>query len=964
MGFDFMASQAGTYYVRLISEEFDPATEPSFNVQFQLTPPAELAQEPLVNGYTNDFLNAATDTQIQPGGVSQFSIQGAIGDNYELDELGLDVDLYKITLQADEVIYAIATQDWRNLKFQTAVRIFDSSGKELAADVGESNYSFSYFQAPAAGTYYVGVSHAKNDNYDPFLKKSGVVDRGQSDLPFDVAGQYNLLIRSLRDIPTETPTNDTLEEAIATTLAPDNVSYTYTGIIGDALEKDDPNEDQDWFTVVLRSGDQLQVNLNTTAGLIVELHSQDGTLLLPDQQTKNGKTLEFEADFGGTYYVVMQQNTDLLDRYTGFERLVADNYELALNLIPRDPATLEPQDNDSIASAINTNLSVDTTYEGTEEIGNSVNLPGSQDIDYYKVQLDEKNFIAVEVSVNPQVLDPLIELYDDQGQLLANQEGFDAGSNTRYLEFVAPKAGNYYVAVTSSPIDETEGDYNIKIQRKQIAPPKPIAMLNVGATKRALIGEIVPVVLNVNIEKLDQTKTASDGFFLVLNYDTSALQFNKAILPDDLTQDWEVDYEDTRGQIILQLNRKSNIAGINPFATASTPLASPLLDFNQISMEFVAKRDLPQMGNLLSVRQSLSGALLERQDLPFTIEFPDLDARLFVSQRNRGVAVLEGKNSDVLFQLGATGLTNNRTVNESGIFLVDDQNGTINGISPDAPGYLQAALERSQVLLASLFNLPNGYNPRAKRLLDLLLGQQIGFYVVVNNSTDAVLADLQTTGQTANQVFLSTQDTIKLVDDGMGNLGLNWQGQDQLSLNFQASLQSLTQGITLQNQTRKEVLDLRQETGSISTTFTLHREANYDNTVSFYKVVDAKGTVVDPLTGERFSPDGDRVRYADVALKNQVDSINLSVAHQSSSILKNNLMGGAIYAPFIIVNGGLNNIQPNFDNVYFAYLRANSDKLDHIRLLGDNLFGFEDLKGGGDRDFNDLIVQINFSTGK
>lgn len=40
---------------------------------------------------------------------------------------------------------------------------------------------------------------------------------------------------------------------------------------------------------------------------------------------------------------------------------------------------------------------------------------------------------------------------------------------------------------------------------------------------------------------------------------------------------------------------------------------------------------------------------------------------------------------------------------------------------------------------------------------------------------------------------------------------------------------------------------------------------------------------------------------------------------------------------------------------------ANPDRVDHIRLLGDNRFGFEDLFGGGDRDFNDIVVQVKFT---
>ncbi len=49
------------------------------------------------------------------------------------------------------------------------------------------------------------------------------------------------------------------------------------------------------------------------------------------------------------------------------------------------------------------------------------------------------------------------------------------------------------------------------------------------------------------------------------------------------------------------------------------------------------------------------------------------------------------------------------------------------------------------------------------------------------------------------------------------------------------------------------------------------------------------------------------------------------------------------------------------NEVFFPFLGANSDGADHVMMLGDNLFGFEDLPGGGDRDFNDIIVKVDFS---
>ncbi|MFN7517388.1 MAG: DUF4114 domain-containing protein, partial [Dolichospermum sp.] len=51
----------------------------------------------------------------------------------------------------------------------------------------------------------------------------------------------------------------------------------------------------------------------------------------------------------------------------------------------------------------------------------------------------------------------------------------------------------------------------------------------------------------------------------------------------------------------------------------------------------------------------------------------------------------------------------------------------------------------------------------------------------------------------------------------------------------------------------------------------------------------------------------------------------------------------------------------NDPDIYFTFLGANSDGVDHVRMLGDNTFGFEDMRGGGDKDFNDILVKVNLT---
>ena len=53
-------------------------------------------------------------------------------------------------------------------------------------------------------------------------------------------------------------------------------------------------------------------------------------------------------------------------------------------------------------------------------------------------------------------------------------------------------------------------------------------------------------------------------------------------------------------------------------------------------------------------------------------------------------------------------------------------------------------------------------------------------------------------------------------------------------------------------------------------------------------------------------------------------------------------------------------------NVYWAFSQANetvgSESVGHLWSYGANTWGWEDTHGGGDRDFNDLVVQLDFTS--
>ncbi|MEH2224493.1 putative Ig domain-containing protein, partial [Nostoc sp.] len=292
-------------------------------------------------------------------------------------------------------------------------------------------------------------------------------------------------------------------------------------------------------------------------------------------------------------------------------------------------------------------------------------------------------------------------------------------------------------------------------------------------------------------------------------------------------------------------------------------------------------------------------------------------------------------------------------VNELGVFVVDDAEGRINGVAPGAANYTELALQRATVLLSSLGKLPNGFNPTdLSRLLEFNSESNLRFYLIRSSTTQAVLS-----GQTPFSQVLFSSDTN--VDDT--GFSLNFQN---LVFKIAATEQDPPLGTGLQGKYEPELIDLRDVKQLVKAEFVVHREAAFNNFVGFYQITDESGGIdtngdgtADVLVGQ--------AGYTQAAINNRVAGIDLSVANEGTASFTGTFQPGAIFVPFIIVNAGADAIvdsNPNNDPaVYFSFLGANTDKADHIRLLGNNAFGFEDLANGGDRDYNDLIVRVNLS---
>ncbi|WP_292840165.1 DUF4114 domain-containing protein, partial [Nostoc sp. NMS8] len=336
---------------------------------------------------------------------------------------------------------------------------------------------------------------------------------------------------------------------------------------------------------------------------------------------------------------------------------------------------------------------------------------------------------------------------------------------------------------------------------------------------------------------------------------------------------------------------------------------------------------------------------------------------------NDDIFNITGEDIKAKLEIKLTGHSS-KLVNELGLFTVDDAKGTIDGIAPGAEGYAKAAIDRSKVILSAIANTPNGFDTNnLTTLLELISGQSFRFLLVQDGTLDAVRNDPNSIGK----LLFSSVSTQKITDLGDDGFSLGWKDAsgnsatdfNDLVVKIKQTDRALPLGTNLQNKFQGEVIDLRDVKQSVNAEFNVYREAAYKNYVGFYQVTDENGGIdtngdgnADILTGQ--------AGYTQAAVRGRVAGIDLTVNNQGSATYSGTFQPGGIFVPFIIINDSpdalLDNNPNNDPAVYFPFLGANSDRSDHISLLASNTFGFEDLSGGGDKDFNDLIIKVNLTT--
>lgn len=355
--------------------------------------------------------------------------------------------------------------------------------------------------------------------------------------------------------------------------------------------------------------------------------------------------------------------------------------------------------------------------------------------------------------------------------------------------------------------------------------------------------------------------------------------------------------------------------------------------------------------------------------------------------------------------------TNTGQINEIGIFKVDDDQGTVNGIRPGQDGYAQLALTgpQSRVIFTGLFE-DMGTNT-TRTIKNFNVGDKFAFYMIGNGTTDEVLFDslldqepvnnnnfftedgdrIQPTPKPSNpfapglSVFFGfpsqnpdSKDHLNVIENS-GTFTLSWEDElnytngdfDDLVFDLKVTTNVAPPGIRQQGAIQRELIDLSafSDDPNLQATFEVKSEAAFDNTVGLYKIENAQGTVVDPLTGDTLIPED--IGYAEAALRNRVVSFDRNGSRSEGTTNINDIIrDGGLVAPFIISNGTFSEWLNNNPNntifgqeaiAYFPFIAANPDKAEHVVLLGNNTFGFEDLPStNSDFDYDDMTLQINF----
>ncbi|MEI7664805.1 MAG: hypothetical protein WCI65_02005 [Synechococcaceae cyanobacterium ELA263] len=150
-------------------------------------------------------------------------------------------------------------------------------------------------------------------------------------------------------------------------------------------------------------------------------------------------------------------------------------------------------------------------------------------------------------------------------------------------------------------------------------------------------------------------------------------------------------------------------------------------------------------------------------------------------------------------------------------------------------------------------------------------------------------------------------------------------------------------------------LNLQGLEGRVAVEIEISREASLTSSIGFFRSLDLSGGVPDPLTGRTLYP-GEQGYGAAALSESNTRGLpgGLSAADRTAVSYRADLDPGVILLPYATTDSG---------ETYLPFALANSDGYAHFRVIGRNVFGYEDLPAWqSDFDHDDGVISIRIPT--
>jgi hypothetical protein len=313
--------------------------------------------------------------------------------------------------------------------------------------------------------------------------------------------------------------------------------------------------------------------------------------------------------------------------------------------------------------------------------------------------------------------------------------------------------------------------------------------------------------------------------------------------------------------------------------------------------------------------------------------------------------------------------------NELGLYRVGNALGQVGTLLPGEAGYAKAALTAGQVIFK------RGQGTGARKEVTLEGGALYSFYLVQNSTTSRYLSSK---AKAAPQVLFSLSaanadklnhvhgtvrgETLRLAWEDLRNRGHEHFDDAILSAEFDtppAFVMPVFDAVLLEafipGRSGDEVFQVPSAlTAPVRAAFSWEvRNARFNNELGLYRVTDASGTVEGLPPG---SPG-----YAQAALQASNVQVIFKSGAGAGASAEVVLAPGAYYGFYLIQNSSRERlVERNPANkpgrlplAFFSLAGANPDKFDHLHgsIVGGKLhLEWEDLTGGGDKDFDDAVI--------